>query len=151
MSYYYYQRRLRVRRRAKIMQPEFSTGFHLRCANKQACGLIESTEGERNEGLAACTRNKGGTKNFSPTIKPSECSSLSLSLPIFFCQAVPPVTNCVCPPIPNLSATMKRENKAVAASDGARRPKRAFQLAEAALAAAAEDIRLGRKTGRERA
>ena len=33
-------------------------------------------------------------------------------------------------------------------SDGARRPKRAFQLAEAAPAAAAEDI-LGRKTGRE--
>ena len=58
------------------------------------------------------------------------------------------MTNCVCPPIPNLSATMKRENKAVAASDGARRPKRAFQLAEAAPAAAAEDI-LGRKTGRE--
>ena len=44
---------------------------------------------------------------------------------------------------------MKRENKAVAASDGARRPKRAFQLAEAAPAAAAEDIRLGRKTERE--
>ena len=53
------------------------------------------------------------------------------------------------PDLQSRSATMKGENKAVAASDGARRSKRAFQLAEAAPAAAAEDIRLGRKTGRE--
>ena len=111
------------RRVVLIRDPEYNRGNERLSASRRAC---------------ACPRNKGGTKNFFRQLSHRNAAFLPFSMQ-FFCvflhrrrwRSLPAAPD----PIPKSeSATMNRENKAVAASESseavAAGPKRAFQLVE---------------------